>query len=83
MRIKFRIFSDEKIVRTVQIFSEIFVFYHYTGISKLDGIKINPLGANHTKWSNKFVGFWRLIVLVFGDFVGLALKGFRTEDVIL
>ena len=61
MRIKFRIFSDEKIVRTVQIFSEIFVFYHYTGISELDGIKINPLGANHTKWSNTLKAIRRLL----------------------
>ena len=75
MRIKFRIFSDEKIVRTVHTFGEIFVFYRYTCMSGLDGIKINPLGANHTKWSNTLKAIRRHF--------GLALKGLRTEDVIL
>ena len=61
MRIKFRIFSDEKIVRTVHTFGEIFVFYRYTCMSGLDGIKINPLGANHTKWSNTLKAIRRLL----------------------
>ena len=61
MRIKFRIFSDEKIVRTVHTFGEIFVFYRYTCMSGLDGIKINPLGANHTKWSKTLKAIRRLL----------------------
>ena len=46
-------------------------------------MKINPLGANPTKWSNTFKQFVGKLptnrLSVFDHFVGLALKGISTS----
>ena len=49
-------------------------------------IKVNPLSANFTKWSNalrQFVGkFLTNCLSVFDHFVGLALKGLKEKLII-
>ena len=52
-------------------------------MSGLYGIKINPLSANPTKWSNTLKTICRLLPTncfnMFAYFVGLAVKGLRRK----
>ena len=57
-------------------------FYHFTIALNLH--LINPLGANFTKWSNILKQFAdESFECMFGHFVGLALKGLRTNVLIV
>ena len=64
-------------------------FLNVKGISKLFSekkifVKINPLNANFTKWSNTFKQFVSNLptscLSVFDHFVGLALKGLNQKN---